>query len=77
MPENRGITPALEEDPGCDRSRSGNSVTVTLEDTLGALFLGILSTIALIGWMRAEARCRALSSELAKAHGEVAAHSGR
>lgn len=63
MPENIGITPAREENPRCDHSRSGNSVTVTLEDTLGVLFLGILSTIVLIGWMHAEARYRALLNE--------------
>ena len=67
MPENMGITPAREEDPRCDCSRSGNSVTVTLEDTLGALFLGILSTIALIGWMRAEMRNRALMKQMQRA----------
>ena len=35
-------------------------VTVNMEDTVGAIFLGILSGILLIGWMRAEARYRAL-----------------
>ena len=35
-------------------------VSVNLEDTVGAVFLGILSLILLIGWVRAEARYRAL-----------------
>jgi hypothetical protein len=30
-------------------------------DTLGVLFLGVLSCILLAGWVRAEARLRALS----------------
>jgi hypothetical protein len=34
-------------------------VTVYLTDTLGAVFLGVLTVILLIGWMRSEARHRA------------------
>jgi len=30
-----------------------NSVDVNLKDTVGAVFLGILSVILLIGWVRA------------------------
>jgi hypothetical protein len=37
-----------------------NPVTVEVKDTIGAIFLGILAGILLIGWMRAEARNRAL-----------------
>lgn len=33
-------------------------VTVYMHDALGTIFLGILSTILLIGWIRAEARFR-------------------
>ena len=35
-------------------------VTVDMKDTLGAIFLGLLSCILLIGWMQSEARNRAL-----------------
>ena len=35
-------------------------VTVTMKDSLGAIFLGILSVILLIGWRRAEGRYRRL-----------------
>ncbi len=35
-------------------------LTVTMKDTLGAIFLGILSVILLIGWRRSEFRYRKL-----------------
>lgn len=35
-------------------------VTVTVSDSIGAIVLGTLSIILLIGWMRAEARYRDL-----------------
>ena len=35
-------------------------VTVTVSDSIGAIVLGTLSIILLIGWTRAEARYRAL-----------------
>jgi len=38
-------------------------VTVIVEDTLGALFLGILACICLIGWMHTETRYRALMTQ--------------
>ena len=39
-------------------------VTVRIQDSWGALILGILSLILLIGWMRAEERIRALLAQL-------------
>jgi hypothetical protein len=50
-------------------SRCGNSVTVYMKDTLGAIFLGFLSAVLLIGWMRAEARYRTLLVQLEATHG--------
>lgn len=50
----------VEADPAQACSRCGNSVTVHMQDTLGAIFLGFLSAVLLIGWLRAEARCRVL-----------------
>jgi hypothetical protein len=38
----------------------GNYQPVHLEDTLGAIFLGMIAVISLIGWMCAEARYRKL-----------------
>lgn len=39
-------------------------VTVDMSDTVGAVFLGILAFILLIGWTQAEARNRALTKQL-------------
>jgi hypothetical protein len=36
----------------------GNYQPVHLEDTFGAIFLGVFAIITLIGWMRSEARYR-------------------
>lgn len=38
-------------------------VTITINDTIGALFLGILAVILLIGWRRAETRYQTLSAQ--------------
>lgn len=38
-------------------------VTVTVSDSIGAIFLGILSVILLIGWRRAETRYRQLATQ--------------
>jgi hypothetical protein len=35
-------------------------VTITIKDSMGAIFLGILTLILLIGWRRAETRYRKL-----------------
>ena len=45
-------------------------VTVTVKDSLGAIFLGILSVILLVGWMRTEARYRALTTQLEVTNGD-------
>ena len=39
-------------------------VTVNMEDSIGAVFLGILAVILLIGWRRAESRNRRLIKQL-------------
>lgn len=39
-------------------------VTVEMKDTIGATFLGILSFILLIEWMRSEGRNRVLVKQL-------------
>ena len=51
------------ENPSAHCTGSNSSVTVDMEDTVGAVFLGILSVVLLIGWMRAEARVRALITQ--------------
>jgi hypothetical protein len=40
-----------------------NPVTVTVSDSVGAVFLGILAVILLIGWRRAETRYRKLLAQ--------------
>lgn len=50
--------PTLEE--GAVLVVPGNYQPVHLEDSLGALLLGVFAIISLIGWIRAEARYRAL-----------------
>jgi hypothetical protein len=42
-------------------------VTVDMKDTLGAIFLGIVTLTLLIAFMRAEARSRGLLAQLAAA----------
>ena len=44
-------------------------VTVYMKDSLGAIFLGILTVILLIEWTRAEARCRILLTQLEATYG--------
>ena len=41
-----------------------STVTVDMKNTLGVIFLGVLSFTLLIGWMRAEMRNRALMKQL-------------
>ena len=54
--------PGIEERaPATDVS--GNYQPIHLEDTVGAILLGIVAVIALIGWVRAEARWRASLSQ--------------
>jgi len=46
------------------RPANYSTVTVDMKDTLGAIFLGVLSFILLIGWMHSEARKRVLVKQL-------------
>jgi hypothetical protein len=46
-------------------------VTVTVKDTMGAFFLGILSVILLIGWIRTETHNRELITQLEKTNGNL------
>jgi hypothetical protein len=53
-----GQHPILGE--GANLAVPGNYQPVHFEDTAGAILLGILAGILLIGWMRSEERCRKL-----------------
>ena len=45
-------------------------VTVYMEDSLGAIFLGVLTGLLLIGWIRAEGRYRKLITRLEVTDGD-------
>jgi hypothetical protein len=48
-----------------------NPVTVTMTDSIGAIFLGILAVLMLIGWRRAEGRYQKLvtqKDQIAESH---------
>lgn len=47
----------------------GNYSPVTVTDTVGSVFLGILSVLLLVGWMRAEARYRAVITQREQTNG--------
>lgn len=51
-------------------------VTVYLKDTLGAVFLGVLAGILLIGWIRAETRFRDFISQSEVANGNRSRNAG-
>lgn len=61
---NENLTTSLEENTPQVSPGNYSPVTVYMEDTMGAIFLGFLAGVLLIGWMRAEARYRALIAEL-------------
>ena len=76
MSANENPLPTLEnKTPLCNPCHS-SSVTVTVKDSLGAIFLGILSVILLVGWMRAEARNRVLIPELERSVSDRSPNSG-
>jgi len=54
-------TPSVS--PG-NYSRSWQLQTLCMEDTIGAIFLGIFAVIFLVGWRRAELRNRRLMDQL-------------
>ena len=68
MSTNEEQVPVVDEEVPESRTNGNNSVDVNLKDTVGAVFLGILSVILLIGWMRSEARVRALIIQHAASH---------
>jgi hypothetical protein len=44
--------------------------TLHMEDTVGAIFLGVLSMVLLIGWRRTESKYRALLAKQESTNGE-------
>jgi hypothetical protein len=64
MSTNENNIQSLEDQTPLVSPGNYSPVTVYVKDTLGALFLGVFAGILLIGWMRAEARYRALTTRL-------------
>lgn len=69
MLTNEDQNPTFEHQTPTVRPGNYSPVTVHVEDTVGATFLGILAVILLIGWRRAEARNRRLVQQLRMADG--------
>jgi hypothetical protein len=57
--------PTLVQDEKTPSVSPGNysPVTVYMKDTLGAIFLGILTVVLLVGWRRTEAKYRTLLAQ--------------
>ena len=64
MSSNEDARPTTEDNSPVVSPGNYNPVTVDMKDSIGAIFLGILAGILLIGWMQAEARIRALMKQL-------------
>ncbi len=58
------LTASLREKTPSVSPGNYSPVTVYMEDLLGAVFLGILAVILLIGWRRAEIRYRVLVKQM-------------
>ena len=69
MSTNENNNPMLEQSTPPVSPGNYSPVTVTVNDTVGSVFLGILAVILLIGWMRSEARYRILLTQRDKSHG--------
>lgn len=69
MSVNEDLTLAGEANTPLVSPGNYSPVTVYMQDSLGAIFLGFLSGVLLIGWMRAEARNRILVAKLERTNG--------
>jgi hypothetical protein len=56
--------PAMDQNTSHGYPCNYSPVTVCMEDSLGTIFLGVLSALLLIGWMRAESHYRKLVTRL-------------
>jgi hypothetical protein len=69
MTPNQDLTSTTEGQTPLVSPGNYSPVTVTVKDTLGTIFLGILAGILLVGWMRAEARYQTLITQLEETNG--------
>ncbi len=53
-----------------------STVTVTMRDTIGVLYLGILAWILLVSWMRSEKRYLELKSQMEAENGNRSIQTG-
>ena len=60
MLQNEDQIPIPQEQTPLVSPGNYSPVTVYMRDSLGAIFLGVLAGILLIGWVRSEARYRGL-----------------
>ncbi|HEU0295296.1 MAG TPA: hypothetical protein VFR47_21325 [Anaerolineales bacterium] len=63
MSTNKDNNPMLEQTTPAVSPGNYSPVTVYMKDSIGAVFLGIFTTVFLIGWMRTEARYRTLLTQ--------------
>ena len=69
MPTNQDPASTIEGQTPFVSPGNYSPVNVTVKDTLGTIFLGVLAGILLIGWMRAETRYRTLITRLEESDG--------
>lgn len=69
MPTKEEPTTSMEGNTPAVSPGNYSPVTVTVSDSIGAIVLGTVSIILLIGWTRAEARYRALLVQKERIHG--------
>ena len=69
MTTNQALTSTTEGQTPLVSPGNYSPVTVTVKDTLGTIFLGVLAGILLVGWMRAEARYQTLITQLEETNG--------
>ena len=60
MPTNEDLISVQNEKTPAVSPGNYSPVTVYMKDTLGVIFLGILTVILLVGWRRTEKKYRAL-----------------
>jgi len=64
-----GSSPEPQAAQGGNRSDNFSTVKVHQEDTVGAIFLGVMALALFVALLRAEARSRHLAAQLAAGRG--------
>lgn len=74
--DNQILEPGIESQTPSVSPGNYSPVTVTVKDSLGTIFLGILAGILLIGLMRSEERYRTLLTQLEVKNGSRSSNDG-